>query len=448
MSYDSIEIFIFASEGKDLQCLSPIKDSLSVSGCQVYITALPHSRDIYEIFDRDAYRKFANSPHPIAVFSSSWVIESLLLVRAPDTFHSVNIEHGVAPFKNYTFGSHLLIAENYIAPTQLWAERLRQLYPDRAERVSLGGFPRLEVLRELRAAALSDNNLSKTCDPRLAKWMAADGQRKLVILTWGTNADELDKLPDHENIAYLYHPADGSGLAARTARRCSLFLSTAELTTQLLCAADKVFGDFSSLTLEALALGIQTYIFIERRFYLSNCDLGEAFFDRGSGAFGQIPETPYSLDALRVLDGSQLAKALYEDADPLPPFSAADLPSGILPPDDRDNRLLTADLICEIAKTPPDAAATELIPPHRFESVMFLLDCYLQILGRPADLKGLQHYLSKLETDARPRPVVALEIMSALAKSEEARRRFSKWEWCYPKIELLAQQTATVPNPS
>jgi len=438
------EVFLIALEKKDVSCLEPLISPLQ----EIYSNVSFFSFPFDEFFDCNALRRFCYADFPLVVISSSGLTEFISAIRKNGTYEVVNIEHGIAPFKSYSYGPHLVANGHYIAPTQLWAERLRRLNPDKAGRVHLGGFPRLEALRELRRAALSEKGSPEPNDPQLARWMAASGERKLVILTWDTNADELDKMPDRENIAYLYHPADGFGLSQRKSSRCCLFLSNDELVTHLFCNADKVYGDFSSLSFEALAMGIPAHIFIDRRFYISDCDLEEVFFDRSSPDFGRIPETEYRLDSKLVLDGPQLAAALGDDGADAPSLAVADLPAGMLPPTDRDNRLIIADIIRDIAEDQPDISA-DAVSDDRFNNVMFVLDGYLQILGRPADLSGLNYYLAKIESDSRPRPVVALEVLNALAGSNEGLKRFSSGDWRLPslKLSIRTEESRCSPKP-
>lgn len=414
------DIFFFPSEQKDFDCLLPMHLYLKSVGYNSNIVGM----DTHGQSDLEGYSRFYHSEFPIAVMSSSWVLKSLLAIRPFGTFHSVNMEHGIAPFKKYTVGHHLLEADIYLAPTQLWAERLRRLYPADAKRIRIGGFPRLDALRDLRSAVLAESSAARSVDPRIKRWVESGRKRKLIILSWGTNAEELDKLLDQENIAYIYHPADKSGLERRMSNKCTIISSSPRITNELLCYADCVFGDFSSLTLEAISLNIRTYLFIDRNFYCSDCDMGEDFFDRESDGFGKIPETHFKIDKNIALDRFQLAEALISDDVSLPSLSIYDLPEGILPPTDMDNCQLAADIIVDFAET-SKLLSCDSFKRERFDNVMFIRDSYLKCLGRPVDLKGLLFYIEYLESDAKPSAALRLEFLAALARSPEALGRLS-----------------------
>lgn len=306
------------------------------------------------------------------------------------------------------------------------------MFPGRALYIKIGGFPRLEVLRDKRAMI---NNKDRQVSWEVCQWADAKGPKKLVILSWGTDAVALDRLPDKANIAYLYHPADGKGMLARKSSKSSLFLSTPEVSSQLLAIADEVYGDFSSMSLEAMALGIKTHIFIDRIFYTSNCDLAEAFFDRSSPHFAAIPETDFCLSAEHILNFEDLSLLLAADEGEPKGMSPDQLPPGILPPDDRDNRDLTVDVIHEIATALPSLSnGSEGHDQRIFDRLRFLFRAYSEVLGRPADLKGLRHYLDFMARSNAPAPVIACAIYKILAESPEGRRRFAKGDWDWPRL--------------
>lgn len=138
MSGTNKEVFIFALERKDVACLDPLLNELKRLSSNVFFIPSPSSRDLFNTFDRNVLHRFCGADFPIAVISSSEMRKIISLFRQDGTYQVVNIEHGVAPFKSYTYGPHLVASDHYIAPTKLWAERLQRLYPDQAHKVRVG----------------------------------------------------------------------------------------------------------------------------------------------------------------------------------------------------------------------------------------------------------------------------------------------------------------------
>ena len=435
------EVFLVSSEYKDIYCLSPLIDELKKNFHKIHEISLNYINNQLNTGFERALNMFCKADRPLVIFCSPFVLPILGLLRPRDSFDCIGIEHGLAPFKRHTFGRHLLDADYYIAPTRLWAERLQKLFPKQASRVKLGGFPRLEVLREMRDLSATDKISSITT---AEKWSASSGKRKLVILSWGTNSKALDLLPDQPNIAYLYHPADTSGLAKRKSKKCSLFISTPELSSKLLACADEVYGDFSSLTLEALALGICVHVFIDRSFFVSDTDLPGAFFDRKSSNFGRIPKTESYFLPEATLNATELSSRLETQENSPGSVCIDDLPNGILPPTDIDNRILCTNAICEIAANLPEKATPYLRLDNRgSDGLFFLLSAYSEVLGRPADLRGLLHYWNIINGSKESEPLMGLWILIALANSEEGRARFAKGHWRWPRFSFSSKEETT-----
>lgn len=427
-------VFLFAGEDKDSYCLEPLADELRKRFTRVYDLSGTLELRCSTPPVRSVLQGFCSEERPLVLLCSPYVGSFLEILRSRESYDCIGIEHGIAPFKRHTFGQHLLASDYYIAPTRLWADRLKRLYPEQAHRIEVGGFPRLEILRELRVKAMNSVEASPA---GIGHWLQAEGVRKLVILSWGTDPAELDRLPDTPNIAYLYHPGDKKGMLGRTSTRSSLFLSTPELSSCLLANADEVYGDFSSLSLEAVTLGIPTRIFIDRRLYTSNCDLPPEFFDRRSPDFAMIPEAGERIPPELALSLEALSNFLAGDGGSAPPLTVDALPPGILPPSGVDNRKVTADAIHKIsANMPQNTPVRAHLDQNGVDALLFLLSAYSDVLGRTSDLKGLRHYLIRLISSASSPPLAGLSILREFAHSAEGRARFEQGRWGWPQISF------------
>lgn len=149
---------------------------------------------------------------------------------------AIGVEHGIAPFKMYTYGKHFLNYDYFLAPTPIWQKRLKDLYNYECY---LGGFPKLDKFKNYKT-----------------------GNKTLVIFSWGVNFDKVNKLPKLENVIYTFHP-------------------TAKKKFGLSNNIGNVIGDHSSLTLECAFLGLKPKFFIIRDFYNSNVNLPKVYFEKG-----------------------------------------------------------------------------------------------------------------------------------------------------------------------
>lgn len=420
-------VYLIGSEDKDVYCLAPLEEELSKRFDKVHLL-----KSIYHEVQKPGYgalSSFSKEECPVVISSSILVFEQIEHVRNRESYVSIGIEHGIAPYKAYTYGAHFQRHDAYLAPTPLWKDRLEKLYPDNKTKFILGGYPRLDHLSDLKKISSTSANASLPL-----KWISAPKpSRKLVLFSWGVSPEALDTLPDREDIVYLFHPASSHILKATPFKKATRLVSSPELTTSLLMEAGAIFGDFSSITLEAMALGLPVQMFIDRKLYLSNCDLGESFFRRGTPGFARPPHTSYALDPNSIKDAVQLAEALAADQPPPPSSLAVD--TAFLPPRGIDNRQFCADAILNFLTNNYSALASKAHRRDSWKEVLgfmkYLSSAYQSALGRNFDKSGLNHYMALAKKSTEPAPVIAAKIMITIMNSPEAKskQRVSQSSW-------------------
>jgi hypothetical protein len=254
----SEQIFLISAEAKDNHCLAPLLPFLRSAYDNV--TAFDFFDDIGSNSGA-CLKEFATCDFPVAVIASTPMVGFLTLVRPRETFLCIGVEHGIAPFKRYTYDEELLSADFYLAPTEGWAERLRSLYPELQSKVRLGGFPKIEFIKE-------HTSRRKTVRSRLMSLLrggASDRKGKiLVVLSWGVDAEALRGLPDTDFIDYLLHPADFRLRDTVPFTKSGLYVSSPDVTYELIANAALIIGDFSSLSLECIYLGKHVLLMIDR----------------------------------------------------------------------------------------------------------------------------------------------------------------------------------------
>lgn len=298
-------VYLLAAEEKDRNSLEAFRPNLESRG---------FSSVLIPFFDDLATRTapllsaFIEEARPVAVISSTSMLSLLNVLRLRESYVCVGVEHGTAPFKAYTYGEHLFASDYYLAPTRLWHDRLARLYPQHRSRLRLGGYPRVEVLRDLRGQSLD-------VPAGLESWSQCE-DRKLVILSWGVDEWALKTLPDRQNIAYLLHPADWRLRDVKLLDKAVIVISEPASAAFLLSRANVVFGDFSSLTLEAAALGLQAHMVIDRSLYRLDCDMAPEFFDPTSSDYASVPHVDVQIDRSCILKMEDLRRCLDNERRP------------------------------------------------------------------------------------------------------------------------------------
>lgn len=431
---DQVDCFIIAMEAKDRYCLDPVIPALTAACRSLTVIDEPTAKSISAAKLAPEVEALVAASCPLVVSASLNSLDYVELVRGDDDFISLGLEHGIAPFKDYTASARLLRHDVYLAPTDLWGERLVARGKPAEGKVVVAGYPRLEVLRALRAEA----ERARKARPRRA-------DRVVVVLSWGVDPDALAAMPRHERITYLLHPASGKSLKAVLDERSDMVLSSPEIAAGLLAEAALVLGDFSSMTLEACALGIPTAVFIAREMYRSNCDLLPPFFVRGGPGYGRVVHTDVSLPFESILDADGLKRVLAATAGGRAPLKAIKdegtvllgdtIPSALLPPKgDPVAAVLDAAALTvrRLAVERPVKAPVR----SRIGLIRFVAGVYSQVLGRRADMAGLRNYVNRGATVGQSSMPWAFTTVRTFINSAEARARFEKAPPDWPVVRV------------
>jgi len=411
MSVDGI--FLISSENKDKYCLDPI-----AKGLESRFAAL-HFFDFFEDITSNngkVLSEFARSKFPVAIISSAIMVDFLSLIRPRETFLCVGVEHGIAPFKTYTYGKHLLSSDFYLAPTKGWAERLARLYPESRPQIRIGGYPKLEVIKGRIERRSSAEDMCK---------------RILVILSWGVAENAFEFLPDLEFIDYVLHPADYKLKNMVLLSNAGLHVSSPDVTYDLISSASLVIGDFSSLTLECIHLGKHVVFMVDRSIYNGNCDMDASFFNDVSPEFGVIPESGTRIAIEGAITVAEFASLVARFGDDIEEFigstKQAEFDQAFLPPADRNNIDLCVDELCKLFDVPRAWRGTGSglrdETTDAVESMCFIWDSYQTLLGRPADRGGLRHYLRRMAEFNGSVLHKAVAVWHEISSSPEAKRQ-------------------------
>jgi tetratricopeptide (TPR) repeat protein len=340
-------------------------------------------------------------------------------IRPRESFTAIGIEHGIAPFKKYTYSRELLSSNYYLAPTRGWARRLVHLYPEERAKIRLGGYPKLDALKDRMFDATSKNGGYQG---------VTRGNRILVILSWGVKDDAFNILPDFECIDYLLHPSDkriASNVQLRDAR---LHISSPDVTQDLIRDASLVVGDFSSLTLECICLNKHVIYMIDRSIYSGDCDIGSNFFQADAAEYGCVPESNYRIPLAGSITASDLARLVDIYGAEIEKYKKATVKaefcSEFLPPNFADNREICAKEIFDLSQIP--SASSKIAQDYRrsdiVDAMCFIYGAYRGALGRFPDPGGLRHYLQKLECLDDSALDRTMAVCRSLYGSPEARR--------------------------
>lgn len=391
---------------------------------QVLNFSLDNLSGVAERFVKDAF--------PVAVFTSLHAYQVSLLMRTGRPFVAIGLEHGVAPYKAYTYNEHFLDYDAYISPTELWRDRLIKLFPDRAETFTGVAYPRFDDLAD---------RFAQVGDQVHAAWRGAGPEdRDLVILSWGVNFEALVERPDRPGLVYLVHPAMARNAAAVQLAGAEIVVSTPQDATVLLANAQRVFGDFSSMTLEAAVLKPQTFMFIDRQLYMSDCGMLSSFFDRGDTEFGRVPQTQLRLPIEHVLSLEGLRAVLMgQEAVASEAAIGAWSDISILPTNIEKQAHKAAVLIEAAAKSRIKKGKRFKTLTPEFEAVKVVGQGYRQILGREPDPVGLLHHVDILISKLGLGPVGVLAMYASMAQSQEAQAR---WQTGTYRVTNLGIQAA------
>ncbi|NVN09834.1 DUF4214 domain-containing protein [Nguyenibacter vanlangensis] len=417
MSKQHAEICFVAFEEKDLMSLLPIYNSVRIHR--------PDARLFTIGFDRgyaDSALSFLfGATFPIIIAASPGSVTNWLeIIRPRWSYHLIGIEHGVSPFKKFTYSDAFLCYDDYFAPSILWKERLERLYPSRSTRFHLGGYPKANQF-----ICLVPDEARKDILPPIPY--------DVVVFSWGLKEEALFSLPDRDNVIYLLHPAQVEFSRPYPFKRSRVIISSLENTTSILSNADRVFGDISSMTFE-ISQSKKTYLIIDRSLYIEDYDIDDSIMDPASDRFAYVPETDFKIDSTFILDKALLIAALH--GDPLintRPLNDNFLIETIICPMQED---LCTKGILSIAEGRERIMAEEKAPHHQEAAIEFIQHAYRLILGREPDLDGLRHYLTKLNTSSSSALSGGLEILLELAQSDEAMQRPVTFRDAWPKLMI------------
>lgn len=417
---DSVGVYLFSSQAKDAYCLSPIVEALSQSFSTVNLVS-------FESICDDMAR-FSVEECPVAVFSSVSAYDFAKFIRGGRPFISIGVEHGVAPFKAYSYNHRFLEYDCYISPTKMWADRLARLHPRYAKKFTHFAYPRLD---DLQTRVVQNRDVDHE-----AWGGAAPGQRDLVILSWGVDFSALRRMPDREGVVYLVHPSMFKAVRRTSLGRAKILVSDPDTAATLIAGASRVFGDFSSMTLEAACLNPKTFMFVDRRFYGSDCDLTPSFFDHASPAFGRVENAGFSLPRAHVMDLEGLAKALGGDKMPDAAAVLAWAPGAMMPEATGGQSAKAASIIVDVvAALRPEKRRLGTMSPSLI-ALKAVESAYHEVLGRDPDYPAaLTHAKNWLESPAAP-AAKTISLYNTFAQSAEGKKRWAAGSFHLPQMTL------------
>jgi|GEM_PF-1170224 len=404
--------YIFYFEQKDVACLSDVSRQLKSQGQNVFDVIL-------DKFDRDIFRRWSTDSCPVSICSSLASFYLADYMRTGRSYVSVGLEHGVAPFKSYTFNNHFLNYDYYISPTELWRKRLCDLYPEGREKFLEPAYPRLDDLRAIYTGA------GRATHPL---WVGVpEDQRKLVVFSWGVSVEALKAMPDVPGVVYLVHPSMKGLIKSVELKHAKLMASMPYDAALLVNSAGSIYGDFSSMTMEAAVLNPRTYMFIERAFYSQDCDLKPEFFDRTNPGFGQIEHLEARLPSDGVLNQEGLFAALNSSVDlPAAMRLVSWMDAGLLPAAEADHTLRTAEALLRIA-APFEGTGSDYQEPTRELAALCAVDeVYHQVLGHGPQKGHMVRMAKSLLDNGSSYQKNIVGFIAKLIKTEAGMERLSK----------------------
>jgi hypothetical protein len=414
----SQKTYFIASEAKDVYCLTPLA---SLMDRKIHVLDSLSDQEVTEII---------SVQEPTFVCASRIALSFLESIRPRDSFVAVGIEHGLAPFKAYTYSEKLLDYDVYFAPTQAWGRRLKNLYNDKAERVLVTGYPRLETLKTVRDALQKIEKSNRDQD----LWEKSNSNNILVVFSWGVSSEAFEMLPDDPSIVYLVHPADAYLVETVKLKSSKIIVSNPVVTSKLLAYAEIVFGDFSSLTIEAEFLGLPVNIFACRELYKFDCDVGDDFFDRSNPKFFATPYYDTQVVADEVISSvPELINAIKSAiARNIIPIKKRLFPEEFYPPAESSLILCLAALSLTAKRIENGEYKVKEI--NIFEANLsakvlnFLTSAYRDLLGRPPDVEGIRTYMIDFRSNTDPGPIWSIKILQEISSSQEGKNYWNSKE--------------------
>ncbi len=190
------------------------------------------------------------------------------------------------------------------------------------------------------------------------------------------------------------------------------------------------------MTLEAALLNKQTFMFVDRRFYGSNCDLAPEFFNRQHERFGYIEHTGFALPEAHVLDLERLHEALegkYPGPEAALPFWA---PPGMLPDAAGDHGERTAAMIAHVAAALWKEKRELASMSPGLLAIKVVDAAYREVLGRQPDYPAALTHARNWLTNNAPRPAKTLGLYNTFAQSAEGRKRWEAGNFNLPELKL------------
>lgn len=418
----STSVYLFSSQEKDKYCLDPLVSNLK-----------PYFKDVFSLsFDKicSDMARFSVDECPVAIFSSLSAYDFAKFVRGGRPFVAVGLEHGVAPFKAYTYNPRFLEYDCYVSPTRLWARRLSSLHPRYANKFTEVAYPRMD-------------DLVSRCDRRRGEshsaWSGAQqSERDLVILSWGVDFSTVRRMPDRAGVVYLVHPSIAKAARRTKLKHAKIVVSTPDDAAALIVGANRIFGDFSSMTLEAAVLNPSVYMFVDRRFYGSDCDLNPSFFDRSEAAFGRVEHADCSLPIQRVLDLEGLKRALAGEAVDPEAAVVSWAVEGMLPKATGDQGAQAAALIGRVAAALlPEKRKLATMSPNLL-ALKAVESAYYDVLGRQPDYPAALSHARNWLNNPAPRPAKTISLYNTFAQSAEGQKRWVAGNFQLPEVRVEA----------
>lgn len=371
VDFEYLKVFADGSHEANSDCVK-VLSLISVRTEQVCV--LVCGRDAYEPFDKTLVRSGLRSK---VIF--------------------VSFDHGIAPFKVYSYAEHFIKYDYYLGTTQFIVDRLKQLFPLNRNKFLVGGFPRLDML-------YSDIGARKDLHGLLRRYYFGTykGRITLALFSWGVKKSFVEDLPDREGVVYLFHPSEDRRVVfGRPWNYAVVAISNRFVVPDLLSIADEIYGDLSSLTMEASQCGKTTYMMLDKGCYIDGYDVDDDSFVPGRATYGLIPSSRIRIEKNQLLSGAQLIGSLSSG---VPQSEPLQLPEVLLAPVPGRNSEQLCCALMEIfvleGLTVSEVAGRDLNSKVINESQKIKVGdivsiAYFVALGRGADSGGLEGYIRR-----------------------------------------------------
>lgn len=348
-----------------------------------------------EIKNTSNIEDFISCDCPIVLNSYTETYDSLHETRGNDNFVSVSIEHGISPFKKYSYSKEHLRNKYFFASTKTIAERLQNL-SNAPFTCILSGYPQLHTRKD-KISSLNKSEIR-------SKYGFDENDTIVTIFTsWDFNPSLISQLPDKHGIVFILHP-DTKVSDFTKPEFTKVLISNNDNINELISISNYHIGDVSSITLECAALKIKTLMIVDSCLYSDLlCDIDADFFKKDSQNFLKVPGTNTFLDERQVITFDQLKTCLSsKDFNLLiKKFKSFDS-YDYCAPEILPNMLIdTYDSICtilqEIVSSNKGTNNTSLRKDKFISNKLFLNFIYRILLDRSPDKSGLNHYIKKIE---------------------------------------------------